>query len=131
MTPTKLALTMRRNENPMSLRFDITDDGTPVDMTPYVIRLQVRLRPGAVGDALLTVTTSASVAGSVITPDTAGFDLVIYKADLVNMPAGLPNGEVNGTDPFIGAYDILMSGPGGDEPWYYGDFILYEGVVIL
>lgn len=126
MTPTNLTITMRRNENPYTQRFNVTDDGVPVDMTPYVIRMFVRLRPGAPGDPLLSVTTVASAAGSVFVADATGFELEIYKDDLDAIPQDTVEGE-----PFVGAYDMLMSGPGGDEVWFYGDFVVVEGVTTL
>jgi hypothetical protein len=127
--PYDLPLRMRRNEDPLRLQFNVTEDGTPVDMTAgYSVRMQVRAYPGQAGTALLSLSGAATAAGSVINRNANGFELVIHKADV---GAGTFPADLGERKPWVGAYDILVTEPGGDvTPWYAGSFTIDEGVTV-
>ena len=126
MTPTTLPLRMRRNDDPLRLRFNITDGGVPVDMSSgYSAKLQVRDHAGDTGTPAFEA-NSASSSGTRIALSAGGFDLIIYRSSLSTSPVGsLPAESVEL------AYDILITTPAGDtNAWYVGTFTLEQGVTI-
>ena len=131
MTPSRLPLTLWRNDDPYRVRFNISEDGVPLDMTAHDALMHVRLRPGAPGDPLLAISTVATADGSVITLDDEGFELVIYRQDILPPPdTDFTQDTVEAAD-FEGSYDILITTPEGDtNPWYYGDFVIKEWVTV-
>lgn len=126
MTPAAPPLIVWRNENPMRADFPVKVDGVLVDMTAgYAAVMHVRGRRAAPGDPMVEV-DSAAVSGSRIDFTATGFELIIYTADMAGIPADTVEGR-----PFEGVYEIVITEPGGDSgPWFTGEFVLNERVVL-
>lgn len=88
------------------------------------IKMQIRNSAGEPGAALVEVTGSPSFYGSVFTFVGNRIDLLIKAADLGDLPDGTPV-----TEPWVGAYDILVTDAFGVVSYLIGgDFIVLEGV---
>lgn len=147
--PRRLDLTIRRNDNPWRARFKLFNrDGSPLDMTAYSAKLQLRLYEGMQGLPNLAVSTpiysylidsqgnrltfsrgerwvSRDARGnSNVNMTTEGFDIGIDAQDIMFIPPGCAVGE-----PLRLNYDILVTTPAGDEnAWFEGEAIVRDGV---
>ena len=148
-TAKRIDLVMRRNDSPWRARFRLTTaDGTPLDMTGYGARMQLRLFEGMPGVPNLGISVPVysyflgsdgtrrtfkggerwvsrdSPGGSEITMNADGFEVAIVAADILFIPPSFSI-EV----PMMLKYDIVIKTPAGDEnAWFEGDLELRDGV---
>lgn len=124
--PARVDLPATRNGD---LRTTVTlsdDAGAAIDLTGFHARLQVRARPGAEGEALVSISDqqeTANGSGITIIDAAAGqLEIFIDKADWAAIPPV--------TEPqALLAWDLVLTEPGGDEdPYLGGQLIFREGV---
>lgn len=133
MTPGTLALTVQRNAPFLPDTLDFVG----YDFTGGTFALQVRLRRGASGDPLLSLTnqTAGTQGLSVTTSVTGGVTTshLQIQIDEATIDALLPassNGQKAGTDVEL-YYDLIMTGAGlGKLRWVEGTFTIHEGVTV-
>lgn len=95
------------------------------DFTGYDGELQVRAT-WAAASALLTVTTTATAEGSVMTFDGSNIILLLKAADL----ADLPDDATDASDPWVGVYQWTVTDPDDlTEQLVAGTFIAEKGGV--
>jgi hypothetical protein len=147
--PRRLDLTIRRNDNPWRARFKMFDrHGSPLDMTGYGAKLQLRLYEGMPGIPNLALSvpiysyfldslgnrrtfslgerwvTRDAPGASDITMASYGFDVVIEAADILGIPSNWAIGEALRL-----SYDILITDPDGNEnAWFEGEMRVRDGV---
>ncbi len=100
--------------------------GDPIDLTDYLLNMQVRLYQGATGTPLIDLETVESpIEGIQITDAAAGeFNILIDQATLETLPA--TNGE---NKPSVFHHDLILIAPDGlTEVYAYGSFTLNTGV---
>lgn len=112
-------------------QFTISKDTSALDLTGYVIKMQVRLKPG---DPILAEASSvgASADGSVITiisPTTGVFEVYMSNLDFqdITLPPNFASGEA-----YPLAYDILFKNPSNNDwlPLVKGTFKIFPGITI-
>lgn len=90
----------------------------------FTARMQVREYEGAPDPALLTVTMTATVAGSKFEVYGTSMVLTVKKADLLTLPVADPV-----SDPVVLSYDIIVTdGTGFESRLVWGSFVVEEGV---
>lgn len=112
-------------------QFTMTKDTSALDLTNYVIKMQVRAKPG---DTVLAEASSAgpSADGSVITiisPTTGVFEVFMSNLDFQDVVLP-PN--FTAADALIVVYDILFKNPANNDwlPLIKGSFKIYAGVTV-
>ena len=97
-------------------------DGVPHDLTGVVLTMQVRLRPGATGAALIDLTSEDDTGDYIeVTEAEAGeFVIHISEATLTALLSPLDSGDEDTGF----SYDLKVD----SEVWLYGAFTLMTGV---
>lgn len=132
MTPGTLNITVLRN-----VPFLDTIRFVGLDFTAATFAMQVRLRRGAAGDPLLSLTgaTAGSQGLSNVLTEEDGIDVstVAIQIDEATIDALLPatsNGLPAGSDVVL-YYDLVIDGGGvGKQRWVEGTFTIHEGVTV-
>lgn len=132
MTPGTLNITVLRN-----VPFLDTIRFVGLDFTGATFAMQVRLRRGAAGDPLLSLTgaTAGSQGLSNVLTEEDGIDVstVTIQIDEATVDALLPattNGLPAGSDVVL-YYDLVIDGGGvGKQRWVEGTFTIHEGVTV-
>jgi len=132
MTPGTLNITAYRNVPfKEAIRF------VGLDFSGGTFALQVRLRPGTAGDALISLTnqTAGTQGLSVAVTEEDGTDVstLTIQIDEATIDALLPaasNGQKAGTDVAL-FYDLIITATGLPKSrWLEGSFTIAEGVTV-
>lgn len=120
VVPRRTDLLMRRNDNPWRVKFDVrSETGALMSFTDHLVKMQVRRYPGAAGDPLIDLISTATTGSRVVLPST-GFVLLVSKATIASVP--------DFGKQFY-HYDILVQPPSDDENvWFEGPLEIRAGV---
>ena len=126
MGPGNLPLALRRNA-PESLRLVLQDSVGPIDLTGYSVKLQLRLYPGAPGDALLTL-ASPLVSGIDMSAAATGaveLNWPMFASAIAALPTTAELGDPSKPTIDTFAYDLLVTDTEGQQQ------VILEGPVNL
>lgn len=119
-------ITVRRNGFIRESFLFEDDAGATLDFTGWHVRMQVRPTPGADDPALLDLNdlTPTANASLLTFTDPGTLEVYVSNNDILTLPEG-----ATADDPWIGAFDIVLTDTGGDgEPYISGSFVVVEGV---
>lgn len=124
--PMHAPLTLRRNDNPFRVLFQVENpDGSVMDMTGLTAKWQARLHPGAPGEPLLEATTGAAEVPRLIA-SADGIELILPRTPIRGLPAGLGKGK-----PIVIHHDLLITRDGDENAWFYGPVTVEWGVTYV
>jgi hypothetical protein len=120
--PMQAPLTLRRNDNPFRVMFVAeNEDGSVIDMTGLSAVLEMRLYPGAPGEALISISTD-DMTGSRLIASSLGLEAVIENEPIDTLPGGEAGQDV------VFAYDLLVTRAGDQNCWFFGAATVKWGV---
>jgi hypothetical protein len=122
--PTNIDLHVWRNSDFPADPFTVAVNGVPTDLTGAVLKMQVRVRPDAGGDPILSL-TSADASGNrmlILDPAAGTFRPVVAYAAWAAFTGQSPGKS------WIGAYDIVLIKSGVTTTIAYGAFTVHPRV---
>lgn len=126
IVPAELDLYLRRNDNPFYMRVNMSEEGLPVNLNGYYLRMNIRKYKGATGTPDLIATSSAQAPNSRLVVANGYWEMFLTKTAIDALPLAAKLGESR-----VMYYDILFTDINGYEnAWYEGKIFIDPGVTI-